>query len=265
MGTRSFKLISENLRYGPAPKGSDEIEQHLTVSESGRVWFSARNYRQYIDGKGFCRRKQINIGPWKAKFLLRLMENMDCVEDATDCGDWELTITESGYIMKLLSGPLIGNEVGVSYGNKPVSVTKILRRYIPVYGLFGFDGDLSPDYEGKKAIYFFTEKWIKYFSVDDLGAQDFDNSFGEECIELGFQMDGGAEFSRLYPGCFNVHNNKLQSVINEIDDVDLLGSAVFSYWRGLTHWSGPYELNNDIRVWFLLILKRMNALTKKRK
>lgn len=264
MGTRSFKLICNNLRYGPAPKGMEEIEQRLTVAESGRVWFSARNYRQYVEGKGFCRRKQLNIGPWKAQFLLRLVESMDIVEDITDCGYWKLTIAESGYILKILSGSLIGNEAGISYGNKPVSVTKIMRRYIPVYGLFGFDGDLSPDYEGKKEIYLFAEKWIKYFSADNMKAQDFDYLFGEECIKLGFQMDGGAEFLRLYPGCFNVYNNKLQSVINEINDVDLLGSAAFSYWRGLTHWSGPYELNNEIRGWFILVLKRIKELTKKK-
>ncbi len=242
----------------------EEIEQRLTVAESGRVWFSARNYRQYVEGKGFCRRKQLNIGPWKAQFLLWLVESMDIMEDVTDCGYWKLTIAESGYILKILSGSLIGNEAGISYGNKPVSVTKIMRRYIPVYGLFGFDGDLSPDYEGKKEIYLFAEKWIKYFSADNMKAQDFDYLFGEECIKLGFQMDGGAEFLRLYPGCFNVYNNKLQSVINEINDVDLLGSAAFSYWRGLTHWSGPYELNNEIRGWFILVLKRIKELTKKK-
>lgn len=264
MGERSFKLISDNLCNEAKPKGTDEIEQHLTVSESGMVWFSARNYSQYKDGKGFCRRKQINIGPWKAQFLLRLIESIDNSEESMDCGSWKLTVRESGYSIRILSGPLTGNEGCVSYGNKPVCVTKIMRRYIPIYGLFGFDNNFSPDYEGKKEIFLFSDKWIKFFSSEYSETQEFEFTLGEECTSLGFQMDGGAEFLRLYPGSFDVQSNKLQTVINEIDDVDLLGSAIFSYWRALTHWSGQYELNDEIRSWFLLILKRMRELTKKK-
>lgn len=259
MGITSFKLISNNICYGPMPDKSDEVEQHLTVSSSGRVWFSARNYDQYVAGKGFCRKKQINIGKWKAKFLINIIKNVYVDYDVTDCGSWDLIIREETK-RSTISGPLIGNEIGTTYGNTPVPVTKLLRRYIPIYGLWGFDSEMAPDYEGKKAIFLFTEKWIHLFSSKNDKA--FDCYFGEDCTKLGFQMDCGAEFSRLYPGCFDVHNSKLQSIIHEIYDVDLLGSAVFSYWRGLTHWSGPYEISNEIRNWFLLILKRMREITK---
>ncbi len=260
MGTTSFKLISNNICYGPMPDKSDEVEQHLTVSSSGRVWFSARNYEQYVAEKGFCRKKQMNIGKWKAQFLINIMRNVYPDYDVTDCGFWDLIIRE-GDKRSNFSGPLIGNEIGTIYDNTPVPVTKLLRRYIPVYSLWGFDSKMAPDYEGKKAIFLFTEKWIHFFSTGN--DKDFDFYFGEDCNELGFQMDGGAEFERQYPGCFDVHNTKLQSVINEIDDVDLLGSAVFSYWRYLTHWAGPYELNEEICTWFLLILSRMRGVTKK--
>ena len=76
MESQSFKLISNNLSFGLAPKDSDEIEQHLTVAASGRVWFSTRNYEQYCVEKGFCRKKQLNIGEWKAQFLIKLIRSI---------------------------------------------------------------------------------------------------------------------------------------------------------------------------------------------
>ena len=264
MEIQSFKLISNNLSFGPAPKKSDEVEQHLTVSSSGRVWFSARNYEQYCAEKGFCRKKQLNIGKWKAAFLINLIKSIHVEYDVTDCGSWELTIKDSENTISL-SGPLIGDEVATSYGNKPVSVTRILRRYIPVYGLMGFDSELSPDYEGKKAIHLFSKKWIDFFSAGQSDSHDFEFTFGEECISLGFQMDCGAEFNKQYPECFNLHTDNLKAVINDINDIDLLGSAVFSQWRYLTHWAWAYELDHDTRSWFILVLKRMKDITRKSK
>ena len=262
MGTTSFKLISNNIHYGPMPDKFDEVEQHLTVSSSGRVWFSARNYGQYVAGKGFSRRKQLNIGKWKAQFLINIIQKVHADFEVTDCGSWELIVREDDN-RSTTSGPLIGNEIGTTYGNTPVPVTKIIRRYIPVYGLWGFDSNMSPDYEGKKGIYLFSEKWIKILSSDYPDMHAFEITLGDECTELGFQMDCGEEFSKLYPGCFEVHKQNLEHVINTIMDVDLLGSAIFSQWRYLTHWAWTYTLDKDICNWFLVVLMRMKELTKK--
>ena len=253
---QSIRLVSNCICYGPAPKDSDEVEQNLTVSSSGRVWFSARNYAQYIEGKGLCRKRQLNIGEWKARFLISLVSNIYRVDDVTDCGSWELTVRESEG-KRQISGPLIGDVDG----HFSAPVTKILRRYIPIYGLWGFDSEMSPDYEGKKAIYLFADRWVKKLS-EKPDEHDFELSFGNDCIKLGFQMDCGNEFNKRYPGCLNAHDEKLELVIDEIVDVDLLGSAVFSYWRYLTHWAGPYQLEGEVCKWFLLALKRMRTITR---
>ena len=92
MGNSSFRLISNNMCYGPEPALSDEVEQYLTVSSSGRVWFSARNYLQYNEERGFCRKKQINIGAWKAGFLNHLVSRFEERPMATDCGSYYLQI-----------------------------------------------------------------------------------------------------------------------------------------------------------------------------
>lgn len=70
---KSIKITSNGICYGPMPDDNEEVEQYLTISSNGRVWFSARNYKQYMDGKGYCRKKQLSIGKWKAEFILRLI------------------------------------------------------------------------------------------------------------------------------------------------------------------------------------------------
>lgn len=250
--------------YGLMPDKSDEVEQHLTVESSGRVWFSARSYEQYSAGKGFCRRKQLNIGEWKAQFLIRIIRNVYVDYDVTDCGSWKLTVREAEN-SRTSYGPLIGNEIGTTYGDTHVPVTKLIRRYIPINGLWGFDSKLFPDYEGKKAIYLFTEKWIKILSSDHPQELNFESQFGDECAELGFQMDGGTEFNKQYPMCFDIHDHNLHEHINEIQDIDLIGSALFSQWRYLTHWAGMYTLDQDTCDWCLIALKRLKELTRKRK
>ena len=263
MEKQSIKLISNNICFGPMPDKADEVEQHLTVSSTGRVWFSARNYEQYCTGRGFCRKKQLNIGKWKAQFLINILRNVYAEYDVTDCGFWELSVRNNNE-KYTVSGPLIGNEIGTIYGNTPVPVTQIIRRYIQVYGLWGFDIKMSPDYEGKKAIYLFSTRWLSILSSEHPDAHAFEILLGDECTALGFQMDCGAEFVKQYPGCFEIHKHNLEQTINTIQDVDLLGSALFSQWRFLTHWAGMYILDQDTCNWFLIVLKRMKELTKKK-
>lgn len=259
---RSFQLISNSISYGHMPYDKEEVEQRVYVSSSGQVGFTARNYSQYNSGEGFCREKQVDIGKWKAEFLIHLVESVSPEKYLTDPGSWELSINDANG-RETLSGSLIGHEGGYSFGKKPVSVTRIMRRYIPVYGLWAFDRNLSPDYEGKKAIFLFTERWIPFFSSDQPNTYDFDAFFGEECTEQGFQMDCGNEFEARYPGCFNYESdNDLANLIDGIVDVDLLGSAVFSQWRYMTHWALAFELNKDACNWFLLVLRRMRELVK---
>ena len=261
---KSIQLISNNICYGPAPASTDEGEQHLTISSSGRIWFSARNYKQYCVTSGFCRKKQMNIGSWKANYLLRLIERIREMDWATDCGDYDLSIRFDSGEIKHIYGSLAEDVMTTSYGDVQISLSKIMRRYIPVYALWGFSGDLSPDYEGKKEIFLFAQKWEDAFRSPNLSVYEFEKSFGDSCIELGFQMDCGKEFERLYPGCFNLHGDVLRSKIEDILDIDLLGAAVFSQWRYLTHWAYSLELDLDTCKWFSLTLGRMKELTKKR-
>lgn len=263
MGIKSIRLISNNICYGPEPHKTDEVEQHLTVSGNGQVWFSARNYEQYCEGKGFCRKKHVDIGRWKAQFLIYQFDRIEVPTMVTDCGDYTLSIRYEDGSTKTIQGPLISEAVVIYYGKK-VSLTKLLRRYIPVYSLWGFDNNMEPDYEGKKEIFKFAKKWRKKFLFGDVSIHEFEQQFGEECIALGFQMDTANEFNKVYPNCFSISQGNLDKIVSSINDLELLGSAVFSQWRYLTHWAYMYELNQSTCHWFEMALTQIAELTRKK-
>ena len=90
---------------------------------------------------------------------------------------------------------------------------------------------------------------------------EVEEGFADKCRELGFEMDCGKRFIEAYSeGGFQDYRN-LEDIIDEVDDVDLLGSAIFSYWRGVTHWSYTYLLDDDNKKWLITALDRMATLT----
>ncbi len=58
---KNIRIVSNNICYGSEPNADEEVEQYLTISSTGRVWFSAQNYQQYCNGKDYCREKQVSL------------------------------------------------------------------------------------------------------------------------------------------------------------------------------------------------------------
>ena len=116
----------------------------------------------------------------------------------------------------------------------------------------------------------FSQKYIDYFS-NDFGrdrssyykffeSQDFPDA----CISLGFEMDCGQSFIAAYGEEAWRSLAKLSAIIEKIDDVNLIGSALFSQWRYFNHWSYSEASDKD-REWFLILFKRLNDLAKTKK
>lgn len=51
---KKVQIISDLLCYGPCPEPEDEIEQRITISATGRVWFT-----EYLFGEIGCEKKPI--------------------------------------------------------------------------------------------------------------------------------------------------------------------------------------------------------------
>lgn len=109
----------------------------------------------------------------------------------------------------------------------------------------------------------FAKKWKEKFLDESTTCYELvDIKFGEECFELGFDMDSGHSFKEKYgSGAFR-DSNALKKVVDKIFDIDLLGSALHSAWRYYNHWAYSASEIDDNREWFILIFDRLIQLTK---
>ena len=106
----------------------------------------------------------------------------------------------------------------------------------------------------------FARKWREIISAryDDIT----NGEFSEECFELGFGMDLGEAFKKAFPGINVEKASGFKTVVNSIDDVFFLGTAIFSYWRWLTHWVQWGEIySDDAKEWFSLAFERLEKIS----
>lgn len=61
MDIQKIRIISNNICYGPEHSPTDEVEQHLTISSTGRVWFAGYNYAGGFGKYEIGRKQQFSI------------------------------------------------------------------------------------------------------------------------------------------------------------------------------------------------------------
>ena len=103
----------------------------------------------------------------------------------------------------------------------------------------------------------FAENYYKLFSNPETQEHEVEMSFGEECFKLGFNMDCGVSFIKKYSEGAYCNPEELEKSISKIQDIDVLGSAVFSRWRWITHYSSSSLLSEENRKWFQTALQIM--------
>ena len=115
----------------------------------------------------------------------------------------------------------------------------------------------------KKDIHAFAIKWVEKFSDSTIDYIEFvDCYMADDCEALGFKMDCGSSFSEIY-GKAVFDYEELKLIINQISDISLLGSAIYSRWRYFNHWAydAASILEEKNRKWFLLALDRLMQLS----
>ncbi len=114
-------------------------------------------------------------------------------------------------------------------------------------------------------VHAFACKWIEKFRDPDMHYTELvDHWMADDCQSLGFIMDCGKSFSEKYNINASYNYNALREIIREINDIQLLGSAVYSQWRYFNHWaySGDEILIPENRAWFLLALEHLKVLSE---
>lgn len=56
-----IRIVSNHICYGPMPEPDEEVEQHITITADGRVWFSAYNFGTGYSGHEKARSKIFKI------------------------------------------------------------------------------------------------------------------------------------------------------------------------------------------------------------
>lgn len=114
----------------------------------------------------------------------------------------------------------------------------------------------------KNEIHEFAVRWFEKHRSPKTSERQLEEGFSDECFVLGFEMDCGKSFEATFPGT-NVFNDAeaLYEIIEQIQDVHLLGSAIFSQWRYVTHWAEASLLAPQYRNWFITAFSRLDVLT----
>lgn len=114
-----------------------------------------------------------------------------------------------------------------------------------------------------KQIHDFAVKWCDKFRDQNINYIDLvDHYMADDCAALGFEMDCGHAFSERYGQAANNHE-ALDSIIDDVTDISLLGSAIYSQWRYFNHWAydAAEILEPQNRAWFILALSRLALLS----
>ena len=112
----------------------------------------------------------------------------------------------------------------------------------------------------------FAQKYYTLYTSPSTTEPEVEEHFADECFALNFQMDCGESIERIFRGRRVLYDvSSFAEVVGEIDDVYVLGSAIFSKYRDITHWS-EYSglLSRDNREWFKLAFRRLMELAEEK-
>ncbi len=134
------QIISNLLCYGPCPEPDDPVEQCLTISSTGRIWFKESVFGTLGDTRyPIGRKMQMSIGKERAYAILSMLadyyESEPPLIYCTDIGNWYMTLTGADGSKKKMSCSMNGDVfVGDIYMND------FIRARIPIQGLVVFGG-----------------------------------------------------------------------------------------------------------------------------
>lgn len=79
----------------------------------------------------------------------------------------------------------------------------------------------------------------------------------QRCRDLGFEMDCGHSFEGAY-GLQLGNERSFAQNIGCIDNIQVLGNAIFSQCRYITHWA--YDPDNESVAWLIMALTRLSEI-----
>ena len=114
----------------------------------------------------------------------------------------------------------------------------------------------------RKKIHDFAVKYHSLYVNPQTTEREVEDGFSDQCFALGFEMDCGERFIETFSKGAFYEKEDLEQIISDIDDIMLLGSAIFSHWRAVTHWDYSSLLGEEHRPWFITAFGRLAVITE---
>lgn len=137
-------IVSNNICYGPMPEPDDEVEQHITISDDGRVWFSGYNFGHTGERYEKARSKNFKIEKASADKLLTALaiyfgNEYDKIF-VTDSGYWVMKLTNTEGTTYKFRGSLCAD-----FDYEGTDLSDLVRDTVGMDDLYVFDGNNKPD------------------------------------------------------------------------------------------------------------------------
>jgi len=110
-------------------------------------------------------------------------------------------------------------------------------------------------------VYQYASEYLKLYKAAETIEREVEIGFGEKNRLLGFKMDAGNSFIEKYSKEAFYHSEDFKTVVDSINDIALLGTAILSRWRYITHWTQSSLLEKENRQWFVLAFERLAKIS----
>jgi len=234
-----IRIVSNNISFGPYPKASDIVEQHLTINLEGRVWFSSYCYGE---GEGKFQKsetKNFKIDKTLAQNILskisKYFSNQYIYDDKTDVGSWRMYIKNTEKEDFNIEGSLYSN-----YEVDGVDLSTFIRDSLEMDYLFLFDGNIYTD-KINKIIIDYKKNIDSYIVEPYLNENSFEVIEDIEKLIIDRKTESLEILKKIGNQCTISHKYEIKGEISSLLD-DLYGDELLGYLE-----KNNYKINEAIR------------------
>lgn len=218
---KKITLRSSDSFYWIIPEPGKVMEQLLTITREGRVWYSGYDFPDELDKPNKIESKYLRIQKEEAENILdKILLSLYCypipILSACDVGFWNLKVTKDDDRTETRRGFLLGC-VEVD----DVDLTDLIQRTLKMRNLFAFGGESSPDEISKITIEYSCVSKIKHFDPATEKLVDVLRLYSEAII-LNREDQSIEQHQKIGTGCnivkrIHVENNDVSNFLDIIN------------------------------------------------
>lgn len=227
---KKMRIVSNNICYEPMPEPDEEVEQHLTINDEGRVWFVG--YKFGNAGERYKKARTMNFRIEKASVdkLLNAIATYfgnEYIEIfATDIGNWVMELTNTEETTYKFRGSLCAD-----FGYEGADLSDLVRDIVGMDDLYVFDGNCKPDVINRIELDYHRVTKIKPKEVLESATWEFVTWDYTEHLIIDRETETLEHVQNIGTGCKVSRKYEIvggiESLLENFDAVDL-----FSYVEG---------------------------------